>query len=81
MALGTKNIIIFIEILLFIAETLENSNQIDLAIHFYNQVRIGSTYGKQTLDIYKMRSLVGLANCCMEFQCYDCGVKFLKKCL
>lgn len=46
MAIGTKNIIIFIEILLFIAETLENSNQIDLAIHFYNQVRIGSTYGK-----------------------------------
>ncbi|CAK64390.1 unnamed protein product (macronuclear) [Paramecium tetraurelia] len=81
MAIGTKSVVIFIEILLFIAETLENSNQIDLAIHFYNQVRIGSTYGKQTLDIYKMRSLVGLASCCMEFQCYESGVKFLKKCL
>ncbi|CAD8124085.1 unnamed protein product [Paramecium sonneborni] len=81
MALGTNNIIVFTEILLFIAETLENFNQIDLAIHFYNQIRIGCTYAKQTLDLYKMKSLVGLANCCMEFQCYECGVKFLKKCL
>ncbi|CAD8118508.1 unnamed protein product [Paramecium sonneborni] len=80
-AIGTKNIIVFIEILQFIAETLENSNQIDLAIHFYNQIRIGCTYSKQTLDLYKMKSLVGLASCCMEFQCYEYGVKFLKKCL
>ena len=35
MAIGTKNIIVFTEILLFIAETLENSNLIDFAIHFY----------------------------------------------
>lgn len=36
--------------MLFAAETLENCESLDLAIHLYNQVRILCTNAKQTLD-------------------------------
>ena len=46
MAIGTKNSLLMVEVLLFVADLLENVGHTDLAIHFYNQARILSSYAK-----------------------------------
>lgn len=53
----------------------------DLAVYFYNQTRILSNYAKGSLDMYKMNSLIGLANCSIYLELYEYAVLFLKKAL
>ncbi|CAD8133127.1 unnamed protein product [Paramecium octaurelia] len=80
-SIGTLSPIALIETLSFSASMLESTSQLDWAIFYHNQTRIMANYAKQTMDKYKMKSLIGLGNCSIKMQQYEIGIKFFKKCL
>ncbi|CAD8139232.1 unnamed protein product [Paramecium octaurelia] len=80
-SIGTLSPIALIETLTFAASMLELTSQLDWAIFYHNQTRIMANYAKQTMDKYKMKSLIGLGNCSIKMQQYEIGIKFFKKCL
>ncbi|CAD8061200.1 unnamed protein product [Paramecium sonneborni] len=80
-SIGTLSSIALIETLSFAASMLELTSQLDWAIFYHNQTRIMANHAKQTMDKYKMKSLIGLGNCSIKMQQYEIGIKFFKKCL
>ncbi|KAM3139251.1 hypothetical protein pb186bvf_008661 [Paramecium bursaria] len=80
-AYGTQSSLILAKVLLFSGRVMEYMANHDLAVYFYNQTRILSNYAKGSLDMYKMNSLIGLANCSIYLELYEYAVLFLKKAL
>lgn len=49
-------------------------NLTDMAVYFYSQTKMMASNAGQTLEIYRMNALIGLANCAAVYEQYESSI-------